>query len=107
MKLAYVDTSCLVALAFDEPGAAAWSRRLSRYDELVTANLTEAEFRAALRREGVEGAQPWDSGCRTEGRRSRSRVRVAGSSAGYRTRPSEATLPGSRNLPGPERRLHR
>ncbi|MBT8336642.1 MAG: type II toxin-antitoxin system VapC family toxin [Gemmatimonadetes bacterium] len=59
MKVAYVDTSCLVALAFDEPGAEEWSRRLSAYDELVTANLTEAEFRAALRREGVEGAEPF------------------------------------------------
>lgn len=59
MRVAYVDTSCLVALAFGEPGAEAWSRRLSEYDELVTANLTEAEFRAALHREGVEGAEPF------------------------------------------------
>lgn len=59
MRVAYVDTSCLVALAFGEPGAEAWSRRLSGYDELVTANLTEAEFRAALHREGVEGGEPF------------------------------------------------
>ncbi|MEQ9568968.1 MAG: type II toxin-antitoxin system VapC family toxin [Longimicrobiales bacterium] len=57
MRVAYVDTSCLVALAFDELGAEAWSRRLSEYDELVTANLTEAEFRVAMHREGVEGAE--------------------------------------------------
>ncbi len=59
MKVAYVDTSCLVALAFDEAGAAEWARRLEDYDELVTANLTEAEFRSVLRREEVEGAEPF------------------------------------------------
>jgi predicted nucleic acid-binding protein len=56
MRVAYVDTSCLVAVAFDEPGAEDWADRLSQYDALVTANLTEADFRAALHREEVEGA---------------------------------------------------
>lgn len=55
MRVAYVDTSCLVAIAFQEPGFEDWPRRLESYDALVTANLTEAEFRAALHREGVEG----------------------------------------------------
>lgn len=59
MRVAYVDTSCLVAVAFGEPGADVWAQRLAGYDELVTANLTEAEFRAALHREGVEGADPF------------------------------------------------
>jgi len=55
MALAYVDTSCLVAIAFDEPGAASLRRRLRRFDELFAANLLEAELRAALRREGAVG----------------------------------------------------
>lgn len=53
MDLAYVDTSCLVAIAFREPGSAALQRRLSRFDELFAANLLEAELRSALRSEGV------------------------------------------------------
>ncbi len=56
MKIAYVDTSCLVAVALGERGAAAVERRLARFDRLVSSNLLEAELRAALRRECVEGA---------------------------------------------------
>jgi hypothetical protein len=55
VKLAYVDSSCLVALAFDEPGAKRLSIRLGRFDRLFSSNLLEAELRAALIREGVEG----------------------------------------------------
>jgi uncharacterized protein with PIN domain len=54
MKLAYVDTSCLIAVAFGEAGAAALGRRLGRFDVLAASDLLEAEFRAALLREGVE-----------------------------------------------------
>jgi predicted nucleic acid-binding protein len=54
VKLAYVDTSCLVAIAFGEPGAAAAARRLDGFDRLFTSNLLEAEFISALIREGVE-----------------------------------------------------
>lgn len=57
MRVAYVDTSCLVAIAFQEPGWEEWPGRLESYDVLVTANLAEAEFRAALHREGVEGGE--------------------------------------------------
>jgi uncharacterized protein with PIN domain len=53
MAVAYVDTSCLVAIAFREPGSPALRRRLERFDELLASNLLEAELRAALRREGV------------------------------------------------------
>lgn len=55
MRLAYVDTSCLVAVAFDEPGARQAARRLERVDRLFSSNLLEAELRSALLREGVEG----------------------------------------------------
>ena len=54
MRLAYVDTSCLVAVAFDEPGAHDMIRQLGECDRLFASNLLEAEFRSALHREGVE-----------------------------------------------------
>lgn len=54
MNLAYVDTSCLVAIAFDEPGARRLASRLRRFDRLLASNLLEAELRAALVRERVE-----------------------------------------------------
>ncbi len=55
MTAAYVDTSCLVAIAFDEPGARQVARRLARFDRLVSSNLLEAELRSALLREQVAG----------------------------------------------------
>ncbi|MGH7670676.1 MAG: PIN domain-containing protein [Gemmatimonadaceae bacterium] len=51
MSVAYVDTSCLVALAFDERGAAALARRLAQFTQLVSSNLLEAELRAVFARE--------------------------------------------------------
>lgn len=53
MRIAYVDTSCLVAIAFGERGATAIRRRLSGYDELFSSNLLEAELRASFAREKV------------------------------------------------------
>ena len=53
MKVGYVDTSCLVAIAFGERGAAPVRRRLASFDRLVAANLLEAELRCAFAREGV------------------------------------------------------
>jgi predicted nucleic acid-binding protein len=53
MTIAYVDSSCLVAIAFGERGAKALSRRLEGFDELVASNLLEAELRAAFSREGI------------------------------------------------------
>lgn len=57
MSFAYVDTSCLVAIAFGEAGARALARKLEAYEQRFSANLLEAEFVSALRREGVEGGQ--------------------------------------------------
>ncbi len=58
MKATYVDTSCLVAIAFDESGAENLANQLQSFDRLFSSNLLEAEFRAALLRENVveEGA---------------------------------------------------
>ncbi|MCC7002016.1 MAG: hypothetical protein IT357_07660, partial [Gemmatimonadaceae bacterium] len=54
MRLAYVDTSCLVALALGEADAPAMRRRFRTFDGLVSSNLLEAEYRAAMRRETVD-----------------------------------------------------
>jgi predicted nucleic acid-binding protein len=55
VNVAYVDTSCLVAIAFGERGAAALARRLAGFDLLVAADLLAAELRSTFLREGVEG----------------------------------------------------
>lgn len=54
MKLAYVDTSCLVAIAFQEAKHEELRRRLAGYDRLFSSNLLEAELRAAMLREDVQ-----------------------------------------------------
>ena len=57
MRIGYVDTSCLVAIAFGERGAGTLARRLEGFDELIAANLLEAELKAAFAREGVEPSE--------------------------------------------------
>lgn len=54
MRVAYVDTSWLVAIAFGERGATSLARRLATFDELVASDLLEAELRGAFARERVE-----------------------------------------------------
>ena len=54
MTVAYVDTSCLVAIAFGEQGTESLARRLEAYDEVVSSNLLEGELRSALTREEVD-----------------------------------------------------
>lgn len=53
MRVACLDSSALIALAFDEPKALSIANRLRGFDRLESSNLLEAEFRAACRREGV------------------------------------------------------
>ena len=53
MKLAYVDTSCLVAIVLGEPGATAVESRFRKLDRLFASNLLEAELRSTLVREDV------------------------------------------------------
>ena len=62
MKVAYVDTSCLVAIALGERGAPALARKLDRFDELCAANLLEAELMAALARERLAPAPALTAG---------------------------------------------
>ena len=53
MTVAYVDTSCLVAIAFDEAGNAKVAARLRKHERLLASDLIEAELRAAFSRESV------------------------------------------------------
>ena len=53
MSVAYVDTSVLTAIAFDEPGTAAYAQRLDEFARLISSNLLEAELRAAFARENL------------------------------------------------------
>ncbi|HUR92516.1 MAG TPA: PIN domain-containing protein [Gemmatimonadaceae bacterium] len=53
MKSAYVDTSCFVAIALEESGAASVMRRLTTFDALYSSNLLEAELFSTLHRERV------------------------------------------------------
>jgi predicted nucleic acid-binding protein len=54
VNVAYVDTSCLVAISFGEArSVTALTRRLKTFDELVSANLLEAELRSVFAREHV------------------------------------------------------
>jgi|TARA_B100000749_G_scaffold157911_1_gene121359 predicted nucleic acid-binding protein len=54
LKAAYVDTSCLVAIAFGESEATEVASRLREHDVLLSSNLLEAELRATLVREAAE-----------------------------------------------------
>ena len=56
MKIAYVDTSCLVAIGFGEPAGERITRRLASFDRLLSSNLLEAELRATFAREEVRQA---------------------------------------------------
>ncbi len=53
MRVAYTDSSVLVAIALGEAGSKELGVRLSDFARVYTSNLLEAELRAALAREGV------------------------------------------------------
>ncbi len=53
MSLAYIDSSCLVAIAFGERGGKALAKRLAGFEELLSSNVLEAELRSAFQREEV------------------------------------------------------
>jgi len=58
MNAAYVDTSCLVAIAFGETRGDALADRLASMDRLFAANLLEAELRATFVRERIAADHP-------------------------------------------------
>ena len=51
MTTAYADTSAIVTVAFSQPGAAEMAQRMNALNRLTSANLLEAEARAAYARE--------------------------------------------------------
>jgi predicted nucleic acid-binding protein len=53
MSAAYVDTSFLLAIIFDEPQASALRRRLGRYEQRLAGDLLRAEALSAARREDL------------------------------------------------------
>lgn len=53
MTTAYLDTSCLVAIALGEPGWEGTAEALDGFERLVSSNLLEAELRSVLHREEV------------------------------------------------------
>ena len=50
MSTAYVDTSCLVAIAFDEPNNFGLETRQQGFSSLASSNLLEAELRSTYAR---------------------------------------------------------
>ena len=54
MKASYVDSSCIVAILFEETDHPRLRSKLESAEELFSSNLLEAEVRAALAREGFE-----------------------------------------------------
>ena len=52
MRIAYVDSSCLVSIALGEPFHRELIAFLSRFDRLYSSTLLEAELRSAVAREG-------------------------------------------------------
>jgi len=63
MRVAYVDSSCVVARAFGEPGGRAVADCLAEVDLLVSSSLLEAEVRSAFARERVTSpCEPWFGG---------------------------------------------
>jgi len=51
MKIAYIDTSYLVAIAFSEPGYQKLIKRSADFDQCLSSNLLSAEFYATIKRE--------------------------------------------------------
>lgn len=54
MRAAYLDTSFLLAILFDEPGATALRRTLGRYGRVFSSDLLTAETLSAAARERLE-----------------------------------------------------
>jgi predicted nucleic acid-binding protein len=54
LRRGFVDSSVLVAIAFEEPGAQDLRSRLAAFDELLASSLLEAELASALAREETD-----------------------------------------------------
>jgi predicted nucleic acid-binding protein len=58
---AYVDTSCLVAVALNEGTATTVRARMATHDRLVASGLCEAELLSACTRDAVRLPREWDA----------------------------------------------
>ena len=54
VSVAYLDTSVLLAIVFDEPDAHALEQRVGEYTRLTASNLLEAEVRSAYARSALQ-----------------------------------------------------
>lgn len=54
MKIAYIDSSVVVGLLFEEASSSKVQEILASADRLISGTLLEAEVRSAIRRERVE-----------------------------------------------------
>ncbi len=54
MRAAFVDSSCLIAIALGERGGKRLATLLGEFDVLLVSSLLEAELRCALAREKVD-----------------------------------------------------
>ncbi|MBI4209582.1 MAG: type II toxin-antitoxin system VapC family toxin [Deltaproteobacteria bacterium] len=54
MKIAYIDTSVIVAILFNERGGKAMRRSLQKLDAVFSSNLLEAELRSVFVREAID-----------------------------------------------------
>ena len=52
--MAYVDSSVLVAVTFQEERSGPWVDLLSGFDRIACSNLVEAEVKSVCNREGIE-----------------------------------------------------
>ena len=62
MSVAYIDTSALISIVFNEQNAPTLIRRLSAASRLLSSNLLEAELRAACAREETDFTEGFVSG---------------------------------------------
>ena len=62
MSVAYIDTSALISIVFNEQNAPTLIRRLSTASRLLSSNLLEAELRAACAREETDFTEGFVSG---------------------------------------------
>jgi predicted nucleic acid-binding protein len=53
LRAAYVDSSCVLAVLFEESGFQGLRSKLESFDDLFSSNLLEAEVRAAVKREDL------------------------------------------------------
>jgi uncharacterized protein with PIN domain len=57
LKLAYVNSSCLVAIVLGEIGSEGVAGHLAEIDRLISSNLLEAELKAVLARDRIQGGE--------------------------------------------------